>query len=261
MIKKIKKIAFWVITITYIVISMSFVKKRKSEVLCHDIKVSILDSLSNGFITEKDIEDFILQPDMNVVGNPIYSINTKDIEENLNKYSSVKNAEVFVDLGGNICVEIDQRNPIIRIVNKHGQSYYIDQEGVIMPLSNKYASHVLIANGNIVEKFDFSKNQNALNQNKTKQNIISDLYTLAKFIYKNEFWKSQIEQIYINKEHEFELVPRVGAHIIYMGDIYNYQEKFRNLKEFYLQGLNTVGWNKYVSINLKFENQVICTKR
>mgnify|MGYP000956836569 FL=1 len=41
----------------------------------------------------------------------------------------------------------------------------------------------------------------------------------------------------------------------------NYKKKFRNLRAFYLQGLNNVGWNKYEKISLRFDNQVICTKR
>ena len=38
----------------------------------------------------------------------------------------------------------------------------------------------------------------------------------------------------------------------------------RNLeifKAFYEKGLNNVGWNNYTKINIKFENQIICTKR
>jgi cell division protein FtsQ len=39
-------------------------------------------------------------------------------------------------------------------------------------------------------------------------------------------------------------------------------EKFEKLHTFYLQGLNTTGsWNKYSVINLKFKNQIVCTKK
>lgn len=263
--KKFKNILVWLLIVVYIAIAMSFVKERRNKILCHDIKVSILDSLHNGFITVNDIQDFMHETDMNVIGTPVSTINTKNIEEQLKRYSSVKNAEVYVTLNGDIRVEIDQRNPIVRIINKRGQSYYIDQEGTVMPLSSKYSSHVLVANGNIIEHFEVDRTRDIFcdtdKDNWEKNRLICDLYELSQFIYQNEFWKAQIEQIYVNREGEFELIPRVGAHIIFFGTIDNYEQKFRNLKAFYLQGLNNVGWNKYEEINLKFDNQVICTKR
>jgi cell division protein FtsQ len=247
------------------VIAMSFVKERRTKILCHKIKVEILDSLHNGFITVRDIEDFLHETDMNVIGTPVVDINTKDIERKLRQYSSVKNSEVYVTLDGDIRVEIDQRNPILRVINKRGQSYYIDQEGAIMPLSSSYSSHVLVANGNIVEHFEVNRTREIYcgntKEDLEKNRIMCDLYELSKFIYENDFWKAQIEQVYVNEESEFELIPRVGAHVIYLGSVENYEIKFRNLRAFYLQGLNNVGWNKYEKISLKFDNQVICTKR
>lgn len=263
--KKIKNILVWVFIIAYIAVSMSFVKEKRNKILCHDIKVDILDSLHNGFITAADIEDYFYETDMNVIGTPVDLINTKDLEQNLRQYASVKNAEVFVTLEGDIRVEIDQRNPILRVINKRGQSYYIDHEGTIMPLSRKYSSHVLIANGYIVEHFEITRTRDIycdINKDNVEKNrLVCDLYELSKFIYEDDFWRSQIEQIYVNDDYEFELIPRVGAHVIYFGTIENYKDKFRNLRAFYLHGLNNVGWNIYDKINLKFENQVICTKR
>ena len=259
-----KNILIWAFIIAYIAVAMSFVKERKNKILCHDIKVEILDSLHNGFITVSDIEDFFHETDMNIIGTPVLSINTKNIEQKLRQYASVKNAEVFVTLEGDIRVEIDQRNPIVRVVNKRGQSYYIDQEGTIMQLSSKYSSHVLIANGNIVEHYEVNRTREIYcdnNEKWAKNHLMCDLYELSKFIYEDDFWRAQIEQIYVNDESEFDLIPRVGAHIIYFGGIENYKTKFRNLRAFYLQGLNNVGWNKYEKISLKFDNQVICTKR
>ncbi len=267
--EKLKNILVWSLIIAYIAISMSFIKEKRNKILCLDIKVEILDSLKNGFITIQDIEDFLHETDMNVIGTPVMSINTKDLERKLKQYASVKNSEVYVTLEGDIRVEIDQRNPIVRVINKKGQSYYIDQEGAIMPLSSKYSSHVLIANGNIIEHFELNRTREIYcdnpdsyrDKNWQKNHLVCDLYKLSKFIYKDNFWRSQIEQVYVNDEYEFELIPRVGAHIIYFGGIENYDIKFRNLKAFYHQGLNNVGWNIYDKINIKFDNQVICTKR
>ena len=71
----------------------------------------------------------------------------------------------------------------------------------------------------------------------------------------------QVEQIYINSEREFELIPRIGNQLIIFGDIDNYEYKFGKLKSFYLKTLPYVGWNTYNEINIQYSNQIICKKR
>jgi cell division protein FtsQ len=47
---------------------------------------------------------------------------------------------------------------------------------------------------------------------------------------------------------------------VVFGSIENYEEKFRNLEAFYKKGLPVSGWNLYKEINLKYKNQIVCTK-
>jgi len=53
----------------------------------------------------------------------------------------------------------------------------------------------------------------------------------------------------------------VGAHQILLVGMDNWKEKMKNLELLYRQGLSRYGWNTYEKINLKYSNQVICTKR
>ncbi|MDA3781190.1 MAG: hypothetical protein PF487_13340 [Bacteroidales bacterium] len=263
--KVIKKILFWVVIISYFIVALSFVSTKSKEILCNKIDVVIIDSLKNKFINSDDINKQLINCDKNILGSPIVKINTKEIEELVNRNSSIKNSQEIVSNIGELKVEINQRYPIMRIINKNGDSYYIDNEGYIMPLSKKYTSHVILASGYITEYFEIGKlnkiDLNNRNEIKEKNLLIYDLFKLGTYINKKKLWNSQFEQIYVNNYGEFEIIPRVGAHIIYFGSIDNYKEKLRNLKAFYYQGLNNVGWNDYEKINLKFKNQVICTKR
>ena len=77
------------------------------------------------------------------------------------------------------------------------------------------------------------------------QKTIYDVYRLVTFITDDKFWNSQIEQIYVNNKYEFELIPRVGSHIIELGRVEDLEEKFENLKILYLRGFNKIGWNQY----------------
>ena len=61
--------------------------------------------------------------------------------------------------------------------------------------------------------------------------------------------------------NEFEIIPVVGNHSILLGDVNDLKEKFDKLKIFYRESLNHTGWNQYSKINLKYENEVYCSKR
>lgn len=89
---------------------------------------------------------------------------------------------------------------------------------------------------------------------------MTDLYKFALFLQENEFWNDQIEQIYVYPDNDIELIPRVGNHRIMLGTLDEFEEKLANLKLFYEQAIPKVGWEKYSMINLKYKNQIVCTK-
>ena len=59
-----------------------------------------------------------------------------------------------------------------------------------------------------------------------------------------------------------ELFPAIGNQKIVFGNAKDVAEKFNKLKLFYTEGLNkSDSWTKYSSINLKYKNLVVCTKK
>jgi cell division protein FtsQ len=261
--KEIKILFSWVLIATYIFITMAFVDKQKLKVQCVDIDVKVTDTTGNLFIENKDVLNILKKSKFDILGYPIKKVNTLEIENKIKQYPSIKNAKTYCNYVGKLSIEIEQRRPILRIINYNGESYYIDEEGAMMKLSNKYTARVLVANGNINEPFEsrYSVNVAAKKDEFGRGEILSDLYQLASFIDKDEFWKSEIEQIYIDNNNEIILIPVVGIHKILFGSIENYKIKFRNLKQFYKTGITKTGWNKYSLINLKYENQIVCTKK
>ena len=262
-VKDLKNISIWIGLAVYLAFALSFTGEKRKSAICREVQVRILDSMRDRFVTAKQIQDYIYELDLKVLGEPVNSINTRKLEQYLNGRDNIKKVEVYSTSDGKLHVEINQRNPILRVINDKGQSYYIDEEGAIIPLSTSYSSHVPVATGSITEFFEVPR-RDYLNCSKSnrkgKNNAICEIYKLARFINSDPFWEAQIEQIYRNDKGEYELIPRVGAHLIIFGDFGDYRKKFRNLKAFYKQGLNNVGWNQYLKINLKYDNQIICTK-
>ncbi len=256
--KRIKKIIFWVLIIAFLIVSFSFVSDRYFVLVCKNINVIILDSSENSFIYKKDIVNFLTKSSNNIIGKQMKYINTEDLEEKIEEQTLVEKSNIYKTVDGSINVLIDQRNPVIRIFPKKGDSYYIDEKGKFMALSTKYASHLIVANGNIPGNINYKKSKDIYSY---KDQRLIDLFDLVNYLKNNEFWNSQIEQIYVRSNNDFELIPRVGSHIILLGNIDNLEKKLRNLKAVYKEGFSKESWIKYHYINLKYENQVICTKR
>lgn len=253
----------WLLITSYLMVILMLVSARSSETVCEHVSIQITDSLDNRFVDEGEILDVLKKEGHRIHGFPMTRINTKEIENTLLTKSMIKTAEVFKTANGTLNIMVTQRVPIARLADKNNKNFYIDKEGFIMPVSKKYTSHVMLVNGNFKKPLNIHNTSDNIENPVDKKNLklLKDIYNLAKFIHEDNFWKSQVVQIYVTKDQEFEIIPRVGAHIIIFGTIEDHEEKFRKLSSLYHVGFNNVGWNQYEKINLKYKNQVICTKK
>lgn len=256
----------WSVLFAGLLVSMGFVNKKQDSLLCKslDIKVDQDDDLY--FLNKMDIAKLIHDRKDSIVGQPKSSVNITEIERSLNSHADIADAKVYLTIDGRLKVEVKQRRPLLRVFNVTGDSYYIDDQGKLMPLSEKYTANVIVANGNILESYatTYKSSLNLITKDSTskKNKTLQELYAMAKYINADAFWKAQVQQIYVNEDRDMEIVPMVGNQKIIFGDTVAMDEKFKKLFTFYQQGLNTTGWwNKYSTINLKFKNQIVCTKK
>lgn len=264
--KKILFISFWCLLIIGLFISMGFVNKEQDSLLCKKLDIKVNQEGDLYFIDKIDIAQLMKDRGDSIIGQPKSSVNVADIEQALNSHAAISKAEVSMSIDGEVNVDVKQRKPIIRIINADGDSYYLDDEGKLMPLSDKYTMKVVIANGNLIEPYSkrymYSIEKLGKDSLLKANSKLDELYAMATYIQADEFWKAQIHQIYVNSENDMEIVPLAGNQKIIFGDTSSMDEKFKKLLTFYQQGLNTTGWwNKYSTINLKFKNQIVCTKK
>jgi cell division protein FtsQ len=259
--KILRKTIIWVITLLYLGLVSGFVANRYEGLLCNSISINIKDSLNNGFLIPEDITDLLSNKKIEYLGVPLREINLDEIEQIVCYNQAVKECKVYTGINGVLYVDIDQREPFVRIIDRKGQGYYLDREGNVLSLSNRFTPHVLVVNGYINSPFKIGNPVNVLKLGEDARNQrIKDIYELSLFISQNPLWEAHIEQVYINRSGEYELVPRIGPHIIILGELEGYQEKFEKLEIFYKEGLNRIGWNQFITINLKYKDQVVCTK-
>jgi cell division protein FtsQ len=244
MLKKIVLVSVAVLLSAYLLFVVFYLNSdERKDLVCNELRVVIVDTLERHYLTDKDIINHITKAGLSPVGKGLSTISTAAIEEKIMENRLIKRAECYKTVDGTVRVRIYQRAPILRVFTAK-ESYYVDNEGVKMPVPGNFAAYVPVASGFIEDEYA------------TKQ-----LYEFALFLQEDKFWNSQIKQIYVASNGDVELTPAVGNHQIVLGKIEHYKENLEKLRLFYEKGLSKTGWNKYSVINLKFKNQVVCTRK
>ena len=241
--KKILSVIVAVVLFCYLVFSVILMNGKEEDGVCRQVTVVVKDSADRHFIDRKDVLSILKNTSLYPINQRLRDINTEKIERKVADNELVDHVSVYKTPSGNINIEVTQKTPVLRVFSTQG-SYYIDEHGHIMPVSPRYATYLPIASGNIEKSF-----------------ATTDLYKFALFLQKHDFWNNQIEQIYVYPNKEVELIPRVGDHRIFLGSFEDFREKMDHLQLFYEQAIPKVGWEKYRIINLKYKNQIVCTKK
>ncbi len=252
---KLGKQALWLFIIVgaAIFIVSAIEQKEASPVQGVFVNIEPLDK-EDLLITQEDV---LLSIDrsfgVQLEGIQIANLNVARLEKVLEEDPFILDANVFVDAKNYVNITIEQREPIMRVVDNNGLNYYLDKRGFKMPLSKHFTARVMVVTGNLPPYTpDFLEKDN---------HGLKDLFELTNTILNDEFLNAQVEQIYVSNTRELVLNPKVGAHKILLGKYEDIDQKLEKLIIFYKQALPYEGWNKYKTINLKYKNQVVCEKR
>ncbi|WP_026899040.1 cell division protein FtsQ/DivIB [Daejeonella oryzae] len=241
----------WVISLSGLLVLMSFIETQKVSTVCKDIRIIIPGN--QNFIERAEVNGILKVNGGPLIGRQLKNINIQKLEAALKANPFIEFAKVYADMDGVIQVQIRQREPLLRVFNMQNQDFYIDYNGFKIPTSDNFTADVLVANGFIPE--NFTGNVDTL-----KSKLVKDLFRTANYIARDTLWSHQIEQLYVNQQSEIELVPRVGDHKIILGNADSLEVKFRNLYVFYKNALPKLGWETYKTINVKYANQIVCEK-
>ena len=238
MIKKLIVIFQFLVICTLFVSLLSFTLKSEN-LESQALNLIKIESLQNRFVSVDNVVDILSKEGLVYENQEVFDI--KSIESVIMSQPQIKEAEVFLNLNGLVDVIVEEKKPILRVFEL-SDSYYLDEDCQIMPLSDLYTSRNLIASGDL----------NSFNT--------EDICKLSKYIESDKFLKSLISQIYFEKNNII-LVTRIQNHEINIGDLDFIELKFDNLLCFYNNVIDFKGWNYYKSINLKYTDQIICSKK
>ena len=166
---------------------------------------------------------------------------------------------------GVLKVEIDQRQPVLRVYTYSNKQYYIDREGKIIEISQDEATDVIVASGNLdINSTLLNKgiiDTININEKKGLEKTLSKVFFIAQRLRNDSVLNYQIDQIYLNKNGKIELIPKVGYYVIKIDQENDLETQLIKLSYLYKEGFTKVGWDNYLEIDLRYRNQVVCTKK
>jgi len=263
--KKFKKIALWVVFSIALVATMYFTNKQYKNRVMQFPEIVVVNEGNNAFLMDKDVAERLKYNNITLEGLQRKDINADLIESIVVKMQEVKSASVHLNLDDTWRIRVELRQPIARIFNKRGESFYLDKDGKTMPLSPLYSARILPFTGNISDELDFFSVDDIINTDSLKTiKLLPQIYYLSEYVCNDPFLSALIAQVDVDQNGDFILTPIVGNQKIHFGSPYSkrvVEERFRKLQVFYKDALPYTGWNTYESISLKYKNQVVCKKR
>ncbi len=229
---------------------------RQKKDQCRDYKITLKATGADELFLNETAVAKLLKAAVNgnIKGQPKSSFNLQKMEQLLEDNIWVKDAELYFDNKNVLHISVIEREPVARVFTVSGRSFYIDEKNVMLPLSDRVSAKVPVFTGFPDKKVLGTKDSLLLN----------DIGTTAQFITGNAFWTAQVSQMDIvscgTGCWDFEMVPLVGNHIVKLGNGGDMEKKFQRLLVFYQQVLSKAGFDKYKSIDVQYEGQVVAAK-
>lgn len=277
----------WGCIIGYVCVAASYCGRKRDTLLCKGVRVTVRDSLERGFVTAAMVRGWFIKEGMKFRDEELYSINTAGVKKFVAGRGFVKDVNVYTSSDGYVNITLSQREPEMRVQRSAGESFYVADDGFILPVQKHFTVYVPVVTGDFPLPFPdgyvgYLEESVPEGQKKLSKSylFLYKLINFVKFVNSDPFWRDQIVQINVAGEgpgmtgggteapepfsegldYQVEIVPRAGEHVIMLGSLDGFKMKLDKLNSFYRNGLRYVGWDSVGYINLRYEGQVVCTR-
>lgn len=221
----------------------------RRQACCRQVEILLLDSLESAVVDKAEVWKSVSET---VIGLQTSRVNLDSIEKALCARGEVMSAQVYASDGQTVSVRLTQRKPVIRFENGK-ERWYADPEGYLFPVT--HAADVPVVTGRIPVRIDGSYRGEAPESSRA---WILGMVELARYIDSKPVLQQEIGQIEITAGGDIVLYTRSPGPSIIFGDAGNCADKFRRLEAYWRHIVPQTGEKTYRSINLKYNNQIIC---
>jgi cell division protein FtsQ len=188
-----------------------------------------------------------------IKGKTVDQIDLLALEQELEKIEYVADARAYFTMSQELVVEVTQRVPVLRVFNRVGQSYYLDQSGKMMETSQYFSAYCMVATGNIGTYYK---------PEGTDTGFLRQMAQMSYELGKKDNTSGLFTQISVQDEHSIWLISRIEG---FPCRVDLYQPIIPQIEKwlaFVASADSTGAWkNTYESVDLRFSNQIIAHQR
>lgn len=259
MVKKILKIALWVITGVALVMLFVFGRKWYLETPLKGIDFNLERSHRNGFVEKDSVVSYAKAICDLEHQAAISTINMRKIQQLLDDNLWIESASAYIGLNDTLIIKAKEYEPVLRVYNHDKRSVYVTKEGVLFPSNPLYSPRVIIASGNF--NFPYPQKNSRVTDSLYASSGLNEALIIAMAVNQDPFLTGNIGQIYRDEHNEYELmVNNLSAQVI-LGDTDAVNDKLSRLAALLEKYSGTEELKAYKSLNLKYKNQIVCTKQ
>lgn len=243
------RLAGWVLlgtgTLSLLVAAMNVGSSRK----CAGLDISYASGSDGSRVSQSDVLGWLgIASPASVRDMNLSQLDLRAMERRMEKEPWVRDAEIYVDRNRVLHVNLQEREPIARIFTTEGLSFFIDSSMGMVPLNPSHSPRVTVFTGLPVNGRAWRRRDSL---------IISEVREIAIRIASDSLMSALVEQVDLDPARGFVMVPKVGEHVVVLGDAKDIEDKVRRLKIFYQQVLSHTGWSMYREVDLRFRGQVV----
>jgi len=229
------------------------VSEQRSLLTCDGINVFYDDDLR--FISEDDVKNLITEKYGPFLGKALDSISLKKIEKILDAQSAVVKSQAYITDDSKLNIRLDQREPSVRFVSDNAE-YYASSDGYMFPIQKNFTTLVPVFDGAI--PISYEKGYKGMAGNEKDKEWLKNALAMADYISADEGWNRIIVQMHVNDNGDIILIPRQGNERFVFGGPTNIKNKLDKIRLYYNYIIPEKGEGYYRTVNVKYENQIIC---
>lgn len=258
------KILLIVLSAIAVVGLVVFFNIRRGNTVLRDIDVSIVSPDGMQLLKSSTLKQELLLGIPTLTGQTVRQTDKRLVRQIVEGNPYIDKASVSISIGCHLVVKATQRQTMARVFCGDKQ-FYIDTKGKPMPISTEGDASVTVCSGTFKQRLtdkyltaDFA----AMATDSLQQHYdICQLYILLDFLHRNPTYEALFDQIYLQEDGDFALVPKIGNHRVVIGNTENLDDKFSRLLTFYQRALPETGWNAYSKVSVKYDGQIVCTRK
>lgn len=241
--KRLIQYSILVILAVALTVGILWAREKSRGELCTAVDVEVVNADSTSFVTPQGVLTDLKSQGIKIVGKHMGDINASDIEEALKVSPYLENADIVKCQNGKVLIRVSQLVPVMRVFDGE-DSYYLNKAGKRMAATTYYHCDVPVVQGHFTRKYPATR-----------------LLPLIDYVESDSLLHSLVTMFQVRDTNNIILVPNISGHVINIGNADGFDNKFAKLKLFYREVLPKRGWNTYDTISVKWNHQIVATRR